>query len=84
LSGSKKLAVELLYGTGGKDRRVMLPKSLVSKLKAQIQKVKLIHEQDLAEGFGEVLLRAGMSKRREDTAKDFRWQWLFPQKKIAG
>ena len=108
LSGSKKLAVELLYGTGmrlnevlnirildldfdrneitvrygkgGKDRRVMLPKSLVPKLKAQIKEVKAIHEKDLADGFGAVLLRDGMAKRSQDCAKDFRWQWLFPQK----
>ncbi|MBR1911524.1 MAG: phage integrase N-terminal SAM-like domain-containing protein [Treponema sp.] len=80
LSGSKKLAAELLYGTGmrlnevlkirildldferyeimirygkgGKDRRIMLPRSLVPKLKAQIKEVKSIHEKDIADGFG--------------------------------
>ncbi len=108
LEGSKRLAAELLYGTGmrlnevlalrildidfdrneitvkygkgGKDRRVMLPKSLISKLKAHIAEVKAIHEKDLAEGWGSVQLRDGMTKRSSETAKEFRWQWLFPQK----
>lgn len=108
LEGSKRLAAELLYGTGmrlnevlalrildidfdrneitvrygkgAKDRRVMLPKSLIPKLKAHIAEVKAIHEKDLAEGWGSVQLRDGMTKRSSETAKEFRWQWLFPQK----
>mgnify|MGYP002625598737 CR=1 FL=1 len=108
LDGSKRLAAELLYGTGmrlnevlalrildldfdrneitvrygkgGKDRRVMLPKSLIPKLKAHIAEVKAIHEKDLADGWGKVQLRDGMTKRSSETAKEFRWQWLFPQK----
>ena len=108
LEGSRRLAVELLYGTGmrlnelltlrildmdfdrkeitircgkgGKDRRVMLPESLVSKLKEHIADVKLLHEKDLAEGWGKVLLPPSISKRSPESAKEFRWQWLFPQK----
>ena len=108
LEGSKRLAAELLYGTGmrlnevlalrildidfdrneitvrygkgDKDRRVMLPKTLIPKLKAHIAEVKAIHEKDLAEGWGSVQLRDGMTKRSSETAKEFRWQWLFPQK----
>ena len=108
LDGNKKLAVELLYGTGmrlnevlalripdidfdrneitvrfgkgGKDRRVMLPKSLIAKLKKHIKEVKCIHDKDLTDGWGAVQLRDGMSKRSSEIAKEFRWQWLFPQK----
>jgi len=108
LDGSKRLAVELLYGTGmrlnelislrildidfdrmeitvrygkgGKDRRVMLPRSLISKLKLQIEEVRAIHERDLADGWGAVQLREGMINRCPEMAKEFRWQWLFPQK----
>lgn len=108
LEGSKKLAVELLCGTGmrlnevlalrildldfdrneitvrfgkgGKDRRVMLPKSLIPKLKEHIKEVKIIHDKDLADGWGAVQLRDGMGKRSEQMSKEFRWLWLFPQK----
>ena len=108
LEGSKRLAAEILYGTGmrlnellglrildidfdrneiiircgkgGKDRRVMLPKSLIPKIKEHIAGVKLLHEKDLAEGWGKVLLPPSISKRSPESAKEFRWQWLFPQK----
>ena len=58
----------------------MLPKILAPKLKDHIKKVKALHEKDLADGFGAVLLRDGMDKRSQETAKEFKWQWLFPQK----
>jgi integron integrase len=67
-------------GKGGKDRRVMLPKSLIPKMKEHIACVKLLHEKDLAEGWGKVLLPPSILKRSPESAKEFRWQWLFPQK----
>ena len=72
--------ITVRYGKGAKDRRVMLPKSLIPKLKAHIAEVKAIHEKDLVEGWGRVQLRDGMTKRSSETAKEFRWQWLFPHK----
>jgi len=65
--------ITIRYGKGGKDRRVMLPKSLISKLKLHIANVKKIHEKDLKDGWGQVQLHNGK------TSKEFRWQWLFPQ-----
>ena len=58
----------------------MLPKSLIPKLKEHIKEVKIIHDKDLADGWGAVQLRDGMGKRSEQMAKEFRWLWLFPQK----
>ena len=45
-----------------------------------IKEVRNIHDKDLADGWGAVQLRDGMTKRSEQMAKEFRWQWLFPQK----
>ncbi len=72
--------ISVKNGKGGKDRRVMLPKTLIPKLKNQISKVKQIHEQDLQDGWGAVQLPENIISRSPDTAKEFRWQWLFPQK----
>lgn len=41
-------------GKGMKDRVTMLPDSLVVPLREHLQRVKRIHEQDLAEGYGSV------------------------------
>ena len=68
------------YGKGFKDRHVMLPQSLVPELKQHIQKVKRIHEQDLRDGWGSVPLPGGLAQKYPDAGKEFKWQWLFPQK----
>lgn len=107
LEGSKRLAAEIMYGTGmrlnevlnlrildidfdrkeitvrygkgAKDRRVMLPQALISKIKSHISEVKKIHEKDLADGWGSVQMRENIHGK-VNAAKEFRWQWLFPQK----
>ncbi len=63
-----------------KDRHTMLPGALKTEIKDQMEKVKKIHEQDLKDGFGEVELPNSIAKKYPNAAKDFRWQWLFPQK----
>ena len=41
---------------GEKDRVTVLPQSLDGPLKRQIEKARLVHQEDLAAGFGEVAL----------------------------
>ena len=68
------------HGKGDKDRRVMLPQSLIPKIKEQIEKVKRLHEKDLADGWGAVPLPGALAGKYADAEKDLKWQWLFPQK----
>ncbi len=59
----------------------MLPTSLNDQLRRQIQKVTLIHQQDLEEGFGEVQLPYALSHKSPGAAKELQWQYLFPSVK---
>lgn len=68
------------YGKGSKDRHVMLPQSLIPELKEHIRKVKMIHEKDLKEGWGSVPLPGKLAMKFPDGGREFKWQWLFPQK----
>jgi integron integrase len=68
-------------GKGKKDRVVPLPVRLQDALKRQIEKVKQLHEQDLAGGFGEVYLPNALSKKYPNAAKELRWQYVFPSSK---
>jgi integrase len=43
-------------GKGQEDRVTMLPRSLTEPLKWHLDKVKVLHNQDLAQGFGEAFL----------------------------
>ena len=68
------------HGKGDKDRRVMLPQSLVPKIKMQIENVKKIHDKDIADGWGAVPLPDALAGKYPDAEKELKWQWLFPQK----
>jgi len=67
-------------GKGAKDRITMLPESLNAPLQDHLKKVKAIHEKDLADGWGRVLLPDALDRKYPNAPKDWRWQWLFPMK----
>jgi len=65
-------------GKGGKDRVTMLPDRLVGALKEHLDKVKALHQQDLAEGFGAVWLPDALAEKSKGAARAWGWQWVFP------
>ncbi len=68
---------------GNKDRVVPLPNKLVQPLKAQIEYVKDLHQNDLKEGYGAVYLPFALSRKFKNAEKDFKWQWIFPASRIS-
>ena len=68
------------HGKGDKDRHVMIPQKLIPELKAHIEKVRELHKQDLAAGCGAVEMPQALGLKFTDGNKEFKWQWLFPQK----
>ncbi len=70
-------------GKGFKDRITMLPASLVVPLKAHLEKVKKLHLDDLAGGFGEVYLPTALAKKYPYAARDWVWQYIFPSGKLS-
>lgn len=65
-------------GKGFKDRVTMLPASLANPLREHLQKVKTLHEQDLAAGFGSVYLPYALARKYPNAARDWGWQYVFP------
>lgn len=70
-------------GKGDKDRRTMLPQSLVEPLQRQVTLVRQLHERDLAEGFGRVYLPEALARKYPSAPVQFVWQYLFPATKRA-
>jgi integron integrase len=70
-------------GKGDKDRVVPLPAKIVAALRAQIGKVEVLHEKDIAAGYGEVYLPFALAKKYRNAAKELRWQYIFPAVKIS-
>ena len=65
-------------GKGGKDRRTMLPRSLVEPLQREIERARLIHQGDLAEGFGAASLPHALARKYPGAPREFAWQYVFP------
>jgi integron integrase len=71
------LQITVRDAKGGRDRITMLPVSLVEPLRRQIEKRRLIHEEDLAAGHGKVYLPGAFAKKNPGAARELGWQYLF-------
>ncbi|MBZ5553161.1 MAG: integron integrase [Acidobacteriia bacterium] len=65
-------------GKGQKDRHTMLPESLKGLLGVHLQRVKELHERDLAEGAGRVKLPGALARKYPNADREWGWQYLFP------
>jgi len=68
-------------GKGEKDRMTILPASLLRHLEHQIAKVKLLHQEDKDDGYGDVYLPDAIRKKFPRAAKELLWQYVFPASK---
>jgi integron integrase len=65
-------------GKGAKDRHTVLPKALVESLRREIERTRILHERDLADGFGATWLPHALERKYLRAARDFGWQYVFP------
>ena len=65
-------------GKGNKDRVTVLPENLIAPLQAQLQKARVLHEKDLAAGFGRVYLPHALAVKYPQADQSWAWQWVFP------
>jgi integron integrase len=70
-------------GKGGKDRRTVLPESIIDELKRQIERVKIQHISDCAQGYGEVYIPPALARKYPQAQHETAWQFLLPSSRIA-
>lgn len=70
-------------GKGNKDRTTLLPQGLVPDLKRQIERVQILHAQDVADGMGDVYLPDALARKYPNAARELGWQYLFPASRVA-
>ena len=70
-------------GKGEQDRRTILPRPLSDSLSHQLERVKLLHESDLREGFGEVYLPYALARKYPSAPREWAWQYVFPSAKLS-
>lgn len=69
-------------GKGNKDRATIMPEKAVPKLKAQAQKVQVLHKKDLAQGYGKTILPKALTCKYPEEASRLRWQYVFPSPRV--
>ena len=70
-------------GKGKKDRITPLPDRLKKPLQVHLAKIKLIHKNDLSEGYGEVYLPFALERKYRNANKEWLWQYVFPSKRLS-
>lgn len=68
-------------GKGGKDRVTMLPAPVAGPLQAHLARVKQWHEQDLADGCGDVELPEALARKYPGAPYEWGWKFVFPSHK---
>ncbi|HUT16358.1 MAG TPA: integron integrase [Anaerolineae bacterium] len=70
-------------GKGAQDRVTVLPDSLIPLLKEHLQRVKALHEQDLAQGYGAVYLPDALARKYPNADREWGWQYVFPASSLS-
>lgn len=70
-------------GKGRKDRRTILPKSLVVHLQQHFEWVRSINNRDIRKNLAGVSLPFAIERKYRTASLDWRWQYLFPSSRYA-
>ncbi len=68
-------------GKGGKDRVTVIPRTGRRALQEHLDRVKALHDRDLAAGAGWVELPGGLDAKYPRAASEWAWQWVFPARR---
>ena len=68
-------------GKGCKDRVTIVPAGLAEPLKQHLIRVKLLHEKDFADGYGDVELPNALTRKYPKAAYEWGWKFVFPSYK---
>jgi integron integrase len=74
----ERLEITVRQGKRNKDRKTMLPESLVAPLRAHLEEVRRQHRADLREGAGYVELPHALRRKLPGAPREWPWQWIFP------
>jgi integrase len=61
----------------------VLPRPLAGPLRRQLDRVRLLHREDLEGGYGRVYLPYALERKYPNAAAEWAWQWVFPAAKIS-
>jgi integron integrase len=68
---------------GMKDRITVLPNELTVALETNLERVRLLHQSDLAQGYGTVYLPYALEQKYPRASVEWVWQYVFPAKTLS-
>ncbi len=63
---------------GQKDRVAILPHEVLIPLRAQLERVRSLHEREFAAGYGRVSLPFALARKYPNADRELKWQFIFP------
>jgi integron integrase len=79
----KMKAITVRDGKGAKDRITTFPSSIIPFMQNHLAKVKALHENDLAMGYGNVYMPHDLVRKYRNAARQWGWQYVFPAGKLS-
>jgi integron integrase len=70
-------------GKGFKDRITLLPGPLQPALREHLERVKIIHDKDFADGHSNVYLPYALERKYTNAGCEWGWQYVFPAKALS-
>jgi integron integrase len=70
-------------GKGDRDRTTLLAESAVDAVRGHLERVKDLHQSDLAKGGGEVWMPEGLDRKYPQACREWGWQWVFPARNLS-
>ena len=70
-------------GKGMKDRVTVLPDTVKPPLKEHLERLKMLHRADLAQGYGRVYLPYALGRKYRNADREWGWQYVFPSKSLS-
>ncbi|WP_151194551.1 integron integrase [Candidatus Symbiobacter mobilis] len=75
--------ITIREGKGNKDRRTMVPVSLISALEKQLDTVRVLWQRDLTNALPGVQLPNALERKKPEEGKLLAWYWLFPGRELS-
>jgi len=76
----------LLYiraAKGNKDRVTVFPKAVQADMRAQVERVRDLHNEDCSRGYGHVYVPEALARKYPGAPSEFQWQYVFPARKLS-
>ncbi len=70
-------------GKGDKDRRTVFPVIVRDFFTVHLEKIKLMHEKDVADGVGSVYLPHALERKYPGADSEWLWSYVFPSHKLS-